>query len=75
MEEEKLTWKEKVKDFCKEHKDVLLTGATILASIGCGVMKIVANKREYEDNLFTEVDGEIYKIPAKQMKTAKNLTK
>lgn len=82
MEEEKKgfkTWfvekKEQVKTYFKEHPDTVLTIISIGASILGGAMKIYASKSEYDGNLFTEVDGDIYKIPAKQMKTAKYLQK
>ena len=80
MEEEKkgfkawfLEKKESAKKFCKEHPDVVLTVIGGVASIVGGALKIYANRSEFEDNLFTEIDGQVYKIPAKEMKTAKYL--
>ena len=70
VEEEKKTLKQRFVGWCKEHPDVLLTVVGGIASIVGGCIKLYANKSEYEDNLFTTVDDQVYKIPAKQMKTA-----
>ena len=69
-EEEKKTLKQRFVGWCKEHPDVILTVAGGIASIIGGCIKLYASKSEYEDNLFTTVDDQVYKIPAKQMKTA-----
>lgn len=77
MEEKKdfKTWlkekKDKVKKFCSEHPDVVLTVVGGLASLAGGALKIYANKSEYEDYLYTISDEDhVYKVPAKRMKTA-----
>ena len=70
VEEEKKTLKQRFVAWCKEHPDVLLTVGGGIASIIGGCIKLYASKSEYEDNLFTTVDDQFYKIPAKQMKTA-----
>lgn len=64
---------DKVKNFCSNHPDVCLTVLGGLASLAGGCLKLYANKTEYEDHVFTEVDDTVYKIPAKKMKTAKKL--
>ncbi len=69
-EEEKKTLKQRFVAWCKEHPDVLLTVGGGIASIIGGCIKLYASKSEYEDNLFTTVDDQVYKIPAKQIKTA-----
>ena len=69
-EEEKKTLKQRFVAWCKEHPDVLLTVGGGIASIIGGCIKLYASKSEYEDNLFTTVDDQVYKLPAKQMKTA-----
>lgn len=80
MEEKKTfkTWlkerKDKVKKFCSEHPDVILTVVGGLASLAGGALKIYANKSEYEDYLYTTADDEVYKLPAKKMKTCKKIT-
>lgn len=71
-------WSEKVlrfKNFCSSHPDVCLTVLGGLASLAGGCLKLYANKTEYEDYLYTEVDDTVYKLPAKEMKTAKKLRK
>ena len=65
----------KVKNFCSDHPDVVLTVLGGLASLAGGCLKLYANKTEYEDYLYTEVDDTVYKLPAKEMKTAKKLRK
>ena len=63
--------KDKVKKFCAEHPDVVLTVAGGLMSIVGGALKIYANKSEYEDYLYTISDHDnVYKVPAKKMNTA-----
>ena len=64
-----------IKQWCKEHPDIVLTVIGGLFTLAGGIIKIIANKNEYEDHLFTTVDDEIYKIPSKKMKTAKSLRK
>ena len=68
-EEVKATLWTKIKWWCKDHPDVILTVAGGIASIVGGCIKLYANKSEYEDHLFTQVDGQVYKLPAKEMKT------
>ena len=80
--EEKKTFKQwleekksKAKEFCSNHPDVVWTVIGGFASLlGAGI-KLYANKTEYDDYLYTTVDDEVYKLPAKEMKTAKKITK
>lgn len=66
--------KDRAKQFCADHPDVVLTVVGGLASIVGGCIKLYANKTEYEDYLYTTDDkGTIYKLPAKQMKTASTM--
>lgn len=67
--------KTKVKDFCSKHPDVVLTVVGGFASIIGGCLRLYANKSEYEDYLYTTVDDEVYKLPAKEMRTAKRFRK
>ena len=71
------TWwndkKTKVKIFCSNHPDVVLTVVGGLASLAGGALKLYANKSEYENYLYTTVDDQVYKLPAKEMKTCKKL--
>lgn len=78
--EEKKTFKQKladkwtsVKKFCEDHPDVVLTLVGGIASIAGAGLRVYANKSEYEDYLYTTVDNKIYKLPAKEMKTADKL--
>lgn len=81
MEEEKKgfkAWlvdkKDKAKKFCSDHPDVVLTVIGGVASIVGGCIKLYANKTEYEDYLYTtDGDGTVYKLPAKEMKTASSM--
>lgn len=66
---------DKVKNFCSNHPDVVLTVLGGLASLAGGCIKLYTSKTEYEDYLYTEVDDTVYKLPAKEMKTAKKLKK
>ena len=71
---EKLSEKKtRFKEFCSNHPDVVLTVLGGLASLAGGCLKLYANKTEYEDYLYTEVDDAVYKLPAKEMKTARKL--
>ena len=76
-DKKKLTWKErfeKVKEYCSEHSDTILCVLGGAASIIGGCIKLYAYKNEYDDNLFiTDQDGNIHKLPAKQMKSANEL--
>ena len=62
-------------NFCKEHPDTVLSVIGGLASFAGAGLQIYANKTEYEDSAFTEIDGETYKVPCKKMKTMKELNK
>lgn len=67
--------KNKVVNFCKDHPDVVLTVVGGLASLGGGIIKLYCSKTEYDDYVYTvTTDEEVYKIPAKQMRSAKLLT-
>lgn len=65
--------KDKAKEFCSTHPDVILTVFGGLASLAGGLLKIYANKTEFEDTAFTTIDGETYKLPCKKMKTVKKI--
>ena len=65
--------KKKVMDFCAKHPDAILTISGGLLSLAGGALKLYANKSDYDDYLYTSVDNSVYKLPAKQMKTVKNL--
>ena len=80
--EEKKTLKEwleekktKVKDFCSKHPDVVFTVVGGFASLLGGCIKLYTSKTEYEDYLYTTVDDNVYKLPAKEMRTAKKIRK
>ena len=74
--EEKVTFKTKIKNFCSNHPDVVLTVVGGFASILGGCLKLYANKSDYDDYLYTSLDdGNIYKLPAKQMKSANKFRK
>ena len=68
--EVKMGFKDKFLGFCRKHPDVVLTLVGGVASLAGGIIKIIAAINEYEDNVFTTIDNEVYKIPAKHMKTA-----
>ena len=56
----------------RDHPDVSLTLLGGVLSIAGAVVKIVADRKEYDDSVFvTANDDEIYKIPVKRMKTIK----
>ena len=65
----------KTKEFCVLHPDSVLTVIGGVLTIVGGALEIYGNKTEYKDNLFTEVDGTVYKIPSKQMKTCNKVKK
>lgn len=65
----------KAKDFCGKHPDVLLTLLGGVASVIGGCLKLYMSKTEYEDYIYTTVDDEVYKIPAKEMKTCNKIDK
>ena len=81
MEEKKgvkewlLEKKTKAKEFAKEHPDVIWTLIGGAASILGGCLKIYANKSDYDDYLYTTVDDQVYKLPAKGMKTSRSFRK
>lgn len=72
--ETKKTKREAIKEWCKEHPDVVFTVFGGVCSLLGGVLKLIATKSEFDDNLYTTVDDEVYKIPSKKMRTAKNVT-
>lgn len=70
-------WNEKTlptREWIGKHPDVCLTLIGGICSLLGGALKIYAMKTEYQDNLYTVVDGEVYKVPAKGMKTANKVT-
>ena len=71
--EKKPTLKDRFLGFCKKHPDVILTVLGGIASLAGGILKVYANKTEYEDSLFTTFDDDVYKVPAKRMKTVKDI--
>lgn len=73
MEKIKNWWKPK-KEWFKNHPDVSLTLLGGGLSIIGGILKIIANDKEYEDNIFVAAnDNSVYKIPAKKMKTSRKV--
>ena len=67
--------KTKVVNFCKDHPDVVFTVVGGFASLVGGCIKLYCSKTEYEDYVYTvTTDDEIYKIPAKPMKSSKLIT-
>ena len=66
-------WNErKIVQWFKAHPDAGLTLLGGVLSIAGAAVKIVASNKEYEDSVyFCTTDDEIYKLPAKQMKTVK----
>ena len=78
--EEKKSFKErwierwdKILDWAGEHPDVLLTVAGGIMSLVGGGLKLYATKSDFNDHLYTTIDDEVYKIPAKHMKTTKSM--
>jgi len=59
----------KTKEFCIAHPEGVLTVLSGVLTLTSGILYVYGNKTEYRGNLFTEVDGKIYKVPAKEMKT------
>lgn len=56
----------------KDHPDVSLTLLGGVLSIIGAAVKIVGDRKEYDDSVFiTASDDSVYKLPAKQMKTVK----
>ena len=59
----------------KDHPDVSLTLLGGVLSIVGAAVKIVGDRKEYDDSVFiTASDDSVYKLPAKQMKTVKQRT-
>ena len=68
--------KRKVVQFCKDHPDVILSVIGGIASVTGGCIKLYLSKTEYDDYIYTTtIDNEIYKLPAKPVKSAKMITK
>ena len=63
------------KQWCKDHPDLVVTFFSGLLGFAGGIIKLIAVKSEYDDNLYTTIDEDVYKIPSKKMKTAKKLTR
>lgn len=59
----------KFKEFCIAHPDGVLTVLSGVITLTSGVLYVCGNKNEYKNSVFTEIDGKIYKVPAKEMKT------
>lgn len=67
--------KDKVFGFCEEHPDVVLTVAGGFASLVGGCIKLYCSKTEYDDYIYSITEeNQIYKIPAKPVKTGKLIT-
>lgn len=64
--------KTSIKDFCKSHPDVVWSLIGGAASILGGALKLYASRSDYDDYLYTTVDDQVYKLPAKGMKTSKS---
>lgn len=69
-----VTEKKGFKQWCKEHPDIVLTFFGGVCTLAGGILKLVAMKSEYEDNVYTTIDDDVYKIPARKMKTAKRVS-
>ena len=65
--------KDKFKTFCKEHPDIILTVLGGAASLVGGAMKLIAVKNEYSDEVYVTDGDDVYKVPARQMKSKKTV--
>ena len=63
----------KAKEFCVKHPEGCLTVLGGFVSLIGGCIKLYASKTEYEDYLYTTVDDQVYKLPAKEMKTCNKI--
>lgn len=70
-------WNEnKVVKYVKDHPETALTVLGGALTLVGELVRLAVSKSEYQDNVFTacEDTGEIYKIPAKHMKTVRRTT-
>lgn len=71
MEEKKKGWfvtkKDQFVSFCKQHPEGVLTVVGGLFTVAAGALKLIANKTEYEDNVYMIQNDKVYKLPAKEM--------
>ena len=80
VDSEKRTFKDWWNDrksvkWLKDHPDVSLTLLGGALSIIGAAVKIIGDRKEYDDSVFiTASDDSVYKLPAKQMKTVKQKT-
>lgn len=78
VEVEEVSWFKRKKnqfvDFCKQHPDIVLTVVGGLASLVGGAMKLVASKNEYQDEVYMTDGDDVYKLPARQVKSKKMTT-
>ena len=73
MSEKVKDWFGNCKTWFKEHPDVGLTLLGGVLSIAGAAVKIIGDRKEYDDNMFiVDSNDDIYRIPAKKMKTVKN---
>ena len=76
--EEKENWFVKKKtqfvDFCKQHPDIVLTVIGGIASLAGGAMKLAASKNEYQDEVYMTDGDDVYKLPARQVRSKKMTT-
>ena len=75
MEEVKMNWfedkKNKFKEFCKQHPDILLTVVGGVFTLAGACINYATTKNEYKDNVYMTDGEDVYKIPAKSMNSKK----
>lgn len=68
----KETWwlkgKNKVKKFCEDHPDVVLTFIGGAFTLVGGAMKLIAASKEYSDEVYMTDGDNVYKLPAREIK-------
>lgn len=74
-EKQEVSTKDKIFKFCSDHADGLLGLLGGLAALASGILGVYVSKTEYNDNVFTTIEDDVYKIPCKRMKTAHNTRK
>ena len=64
-------WWTRVKNWCGEHPDIVLTLLGGACSIVGGAMKLHAMKNEYQDEVYMTDGDSVYRLPAKSMNSKK----
>ena len=60
--------------WCKQNPGSVVTIFGGICTVLGGVLNIINNRTEYRDNVFIKTtDGEVVKVPARKMRTAKRL--